>query len=258
MRNLALLISYNGKAYHGWQAQENALSVAEVMQMAADRVFEKAGNIIGCGRTDAGVHAINYVCNLEVLTKIPEDKIYMALNANLPNDIRVKKAFFVPCDFHSRFCVKKKRYVYKILTGNVGDVFLSDRAWNVKYKLDFEKMKETCKFFLGTHDFKTFRASGSDTKTSVRTIYDLHLEKAGDVITLDVCADGFLYNMVRIITGTIVYAGCGKIDPLDIPDIIKSQMRTKAGITAPPHGLYMYSVEYDEKFGVNEKIKSDN
>lgn len=254
MRNIALLLSYNGSNYHGWQMQDNAVSVCQVLCTAADKVFGKTSPITGCGRTDAGVHAINYVCNFKAETRIPEDKIPMALNANLPDDIRVRKAFFVPDEFHSRFDVLKKRYVYKMVCDPIGDVFLLGRAWHVKYKLDFEKMQRACKHFIGEHDFAAFRASGSDTKTSVRTIYDLHVEKEGNIITVDVCANGFLYNMVRIIAGTLMYVGCGKINEADIADIIKGLDRTKAGITAPPQGLYMHSVVYDKEFKIDAGV----
>lgn len=249
MRNIALLLTYNGGAYHGWQYQDNAVTVSQVVDEACKKIFEKTGTIHGCGRTDAGVHAINYVCNFEAETKIPEDKIHCALNSILPEDIRVKKAFFVSCDFHSRFNVLKKRYIYKIVCDPVGDVFSIGRAWHIKHELDVEKMQQACSAFIGEHDFAAFRASGSDTKTSVRRIYDLSVSKDGNTITVDVCANGFLYNMVRIITGTLMYVGCGKLKAEDMADIIESCDRRRAGITAPPQGLYMHSVVYDDKFG---------
>ncbi len=250
MKNIALILSYNGEKYHGWQIQNNAVSVCSVLTDAIEKIIKKKVSVTGCGRTDAGVHAINYVCNFMADTNIPEEKIPCALNSVLPYDIRVKKAFFISSDFHSRFDVIKKRYVYKIVCDGVGDVFSLGRAWQIKYDLDFEKMQSACKAFLGEHDFAAFRATGTDTKTSVRTIYDLHLEKEGNVITVSVCANGFLYNMVRIIVGTLMYVGCGKIEASEISDIIKSLDRTRAGITAPPDGLYMHSVEYDKKFGI--------
>lgn len=251
MKNIALLLAYNGSAYHGWQQQENAKTVQETLLCAVQKIFLNPGAIYGCGRTDAGVHAVNYVCNFKCDTKIPEDKIPYALNSLLPADIRVKKAIFTADDFHSRFNVLKKRYIYKIINQPIGDVFSIGYAWHVKQKLDFEKMKSACLPFLGTHDFAAFRASGSDTKTSVRTIYELDVKKDDSNIEVSVCANGFLYNMVRIITGTLVYAGLGKIDVCDIEKIINDCDRRKAGITAPPQGLYMYDVEYDEKFKIN-------
>lgn len=251
MKNVALLISYNGKNYHGWQMQENALSVQQIISEAADKIFKNKTSICGCGRTDAGVHAINYICNFKCDTRIPNDKIPYALNALLPDDIRVKKAFFTNDEFHSRFSVLKKRYVYKITNAQIGNVFTTNLAWHVKAKLNFSDMCAACEPFLGTHDFAAFRASGSDTKTTVRTIYELYATKNADEIEITVCADGFLYNMVRIIVGTLVYVGMGKIKKDDIGKIIDECDRTKAGITAPACGLYMHSVEYDKKFEID-------
>ncbi len=251
MENIALLLSYDGKNYHGWQKQNNAVSVQQTLEQAAKTLFGCDVDIVGCGRTDAGVHAINYVANFKVETKIPQDKLAFALNALLPNDIRVKQAQFVSKDFHSRFDVLKKRYIYKIYNFPINDVFLLGRAWHVKYPLDIEKMKSAAYMFLGEHDFAAFRSTGTDTKTSVRTIYDLSVSKNGNEIVVDICADGFLYNMVRIISGTLVYVGCGKIDYRDVSKIIESCDRRLAGITAPPDGLYMHSVLYDDKFGIS-------
>ena len=251
MKNIALLLAYNGKNYHGWQQQENAATIQETLTLAAKKIFLNMSAVYGCGRTDAGVHAVNYVCNFKCDTKIPEDKIPYALNSLLPADIRVKKAIFTADDFHSRFDVLKKRYIYKIVNEPIGDVFSLGYAWHVKKELDLKKMQQACEPFLGTHDFAAFRASGSDTKTSVRTIYNLSVKKSGSIIETDVCANGFLYNMVRIITGTLVYVGLGKIKAGDIKNIIESCDRRCAGITAPAEGLYMYDVKYDERFKIN-------
>ena len=250
MKNIVFLLSYDGANYHGWQKQDNAVTVQQTVCEAVEKLFKIKADVIGCGRTDAGVHALNYICNFTCETRITADKMVFAVNSLLPDDIRVKKVFFVSEEFHSRFDVLRKRYIYKIYNAPVHDVFLTGRVWHVKYPLDIEKMKKAAGFFLGTHDFAAFRASGSDTKTSVRTIYDLSVYNDGKIITVDVIADGFLYNMVRIIAGTLVYAGCSKIDCESIPDIIESRDRRLAGITAPPDGLYMHSVIYDEKYGV--------
>lgn len=248
MKNVALLLSYDGKNYHGWQKQENAVTVSQTLGEVADKLFGSGRDIIGCGRTDSGVHALNYVCNFKTEAKIPEDRIAFAMNTLLPCDIRVKDACFVSDDFHSRFDVLKKRYIYKIYNSPINDVFSVGRSWHVKYPLDVEKMKKATGAFVGKHDFAAFRATGTDTKTSVRTIFDLSVYKNENEITIDVCADGFLYNMVRIIAGTLMYVGCGKIDACDIDGIIDSLDRRLAGITAPPDGLYMHSVLYDEKY----------
>ncbi len=244
MRNIALRLQYNGSAYHGWQRQDNARSVEQVLQMAIEQISGEQIVVYGCGRTDAGVHALNYVCNFISNTKIPDEKIPFALNCILPYDIRITSAKTVPDDFHARYCVKKKCYMYKILNAPHADVFMKDLAWHYRHSLDIEKMSRACKAFIGEHDFSAFCASDAQTKTFTRTIYSLDAKKEGDIITVCVCGNGFLYNMVRIITGTLVYVGDGRIDEGDIEKIINSRDRRLAGITAPACGLYMKDVDY--------------
>lgn len=246
MRNIALILQYKGSAYHGWQKQKNAVSVQEVLERAIERVCSENTPVHGCGRTDTGVHALRYVCNFYSQTKIPDEKISFALNCVLPDDIRVIDAKTVDCDFHARYSVKKKRYIYKILNSVHGDVFLKDLAWHYRYKVDMALMNEACKCFIGEHDFSAFCASGAQTKDFVRTVYSLSVYKDGDLITVDICGNGFLYNMVRIIAGTLVYVGDGRIALEEVESIIESRDRRRSGITAPAHGLYMADVTYDE------------
>lgn len=245
MRNIAILLQYKGSAYHGWQRQENALTVQEVMENAILKVCDSDMPLYGCGRTDTGVHALRYVCNFNSQTKIPDEKISYALNCVLPDDIRVLAAKTVPEDFHSRYSITKKSYKYKILNTPHGDVFQKDLAWHYRYALDVDKMKRACVHFLGEHDFSAFCATGAQTKDFVRTIYSLDITKNDSLIEIDVCGNGFLYNMVRIIAGTLAYVGDGRIDECDVADIIASCDRTRAGITAPAHGLYMAEALYD-------------
>lgn len=245
-RNIKLTLMYDGTDYHGFQIQKNGVTVQQCLQDAIKAVTGEECNVIGCGRTDAGVHAINYTANFKTCCRIPSDKIHFALNAHLNNDIRVLKAEDAEDDFHSRYSAVKKTYTYKILNKSVGDVFLSRYSWFFPGKLDTSLMKAAIPHFIGEHDFAAFMAAGSPVSSTVRNIYDLTLTEQDGVIDIHITANGFLYNMVRIITGTLVYVGCRKISAEDIPCIIKSCDRTKAGITAPPQGLSLEKVYYTE------------
>ena len=246
-RNIALLLQYKGSAYHGWQRQQNAVTVQEALEKAVAKVCGLTGAITGCGRTDAGVHALYYVCNFFSETKIPDDKIAFALNHVLPDDICILGACTAGESFHARFDVVKKRYLYKILNTTHGDVFQKDLAWHYKYKLDLERMRRASIPILGEHDFHAFCASGAQVKDFVRTVYSLDVSEQSGIITIDVCGNGFLYNMVRIIAGTLAYVGTGRIEPEEIETILASRDRRLAGVTAPPHGLYMAQVSYENE-----------
>lgn len=244
MRNIKLTIQYDGKAYHGWQTQKNAITVQDVMEKAIFKLCGAKPRLIGCSRTDTGVHAEKFVCNFTSETKIPCDKLPFALNTHLPEDVICLLAEDADMDFHSRYSAKKKCYTYYIQNSKFPDVFKINYAWHFPYKLDIEKMKKAAEAFLGEHDFIGFAASGFTVKTTVRAIYSLDVEKQGDLIKITVCGNGFLYNMVRIIAGTLCFAGCGKINPEDMADIIASRDRKRAGITAPPEGLFLTEVFY--------------
>ena len=245
MRNIAMAICFDGTAYHGWQRQDNALSVQQIIEETAGRTAGARTAVAGCGRTDAGVHALRYVCNFHAETKIPIDKIPLAFNSILPRDIRCMEAWEAKENFHAQYSAKGKQYRYVIDNRRIGDVFLRDRAWNYRYaELDIEAMQCACKPFVGVHDFAAFCASGSQAASTVRQIYSLSIQKRDGLLIMDVHGNGFLYNMVRIIAGTLVYVGCGKIDAGDMPEIIESKVRKRAGITAPPQGLYLKDVFY--------------
>lgn len=246
MRNVCLTIQYDGTNLHGWQRQKDAITVQQLLEDAVLALTQEAVHIIGCGRTDAGVHALAYVCNFKTNASIPDESFPAAMNTKLPPAVRVLQAKTVSDDFHAQFDVVRKRYVYKIQTSTIPDVFLSPYTWHYPHKLDIEKMQRAAAHFLGEHNFEGFCASGATVTSFVRTIYDFSVTKDGDVITLSVCGNGFLYNMVRILAGTLVYVGNGKIDADDIPQILESRDRARAGITAPPHGLYMAATEYKE------------
>lgn len=247
MRNVCLKIQYDGTTLHGWQRQRDAMTVQQLLEDAVFALTGKVVHVIGCGRTDAGVHAICYVCNFTTDAGIPDESFPAALNTKLPACVRVLHAQTVPEAFHAQFDVVRKRYIYKIQTAKIPDVFLSAYTWHYPYKLDLEQMQRAAKHFLGEHNFEAFCASGATVTSFVRTIYDLTVKQAGDLITIDVCGSGFLYNMVRIIAGTLVYVGAGRIAADDIASIIEGRNRTRAGITAPPHGLYMAGAEYNDK-----------
>lgn len=244
MRNIKLTIAYDGREYHGWQIQKNADTVQARLKSALKRVTGESVTPQGCGRTDAGVHAYRYICNFKTNSSIPAGRFPYALNTALPEDIVCIKGEEAEPDFHSNGAAKKKHYVYKILNSEFPDPFLNRRVWHYKAPLDETAMKKAAEYFVGTHDFIGFASAGFTVKTTVRTIYSLDVDKTGDLITISVTGNGFLYNMVRIITGTLVFAGIGKYHPEEMEGIIKSGDRTRAGITAPPDGLYLWGVEY--------------
>lgn len=244
MRNIKLTISYDGTAYHGWQSQENAITVQEVLENAIYKLTGARPRVVGCSRTDTGVHAEQFVCNFGTESGIPCEKFPLALNTHLPDDIVCLLAQEAEPDFHSRYMAKKKRYTYYIQNSKFPDVFKVNYAWHYSYPLDIEAMQKASKAFLGEHDFIGFAASGFSVKTTVRTIYDIDVEKNGDLIKISVLGNGFLYNMVRIIAGTLAFVGCGKINADEMADIIDSCDRKRAGITAPPQGLFLTEVFY--------------
>ena len=242
--NIKLRLQYDGTAYHGWQIQKNSVTVQETVIKAIEKITGEKVTVTGCGRTDTGVHAENYICNFHTNASIPAEKFPYALNTVLPNDIVALGAEKADDDFHASRSALKKRYVYRILNREFPDAVLCRYAWHYKYPLDTNKMQEAANAFLGEHDFIGFASSGFSVKTTVREIYSLDVSRDGDLITVDITGNGFLYNMVRIITGTLVYAGNGRIDVLDMPDIIASKDRNRAGITAPPEGLCLKEVYY--------------
>ena len=242
--NCKLNISFDGTAYHGWQKQNNAVSVCGTLEDAIEKIFHKRPSVTGCSRTDAGVHALDFVCNFNCDFKIPEDKLPFALNTKLPPDIRVKRAEYTDDGFHSRFSAHSKTYVYKTYCGRINNPFLRNYAYFFPYNVDVEKIKAVVGCFEGTHDFAGFMTQGSSQKTTVRTVNKLSAKRDGDIIEFEINANAYLYNMVRIISGTLLYVGIGRIKTEDIPDIIKSLDRERAGITAGPQGLYLKEVLY--------------
>ena len=247
MRNIKLVIEYDGTSYHGWQSQNNALAVQDVIEKAIMTLTGEKCSLIGSGRTDAGVHALGQVANFITNSNIPAEKFSYALNNILPDDIVIRSSKQVPESFHARFNAIGKKYRYVIYNSRQRSALHRNRAYFVPYSLELHLMEKAMEYFVGTHDFTAFKASDSSVKTSVRTITGTWLKKEDEIITFEVAGNGFLYNMVRIIAGTIIEAGMGKIAPDSIPYIIESRDRKKAGRTAPPHGLYLMEVYYPEE-----------
>ena len=244
MKNFKLILQYDGTNYHGWQIQPNAVTVQQTVCEAIKKLTGENITLVGAGRTDSGVHAINYSANFRSNTTIPAEKLPYALNTKLPQDIICKHAETVPYEFHASNSAVKKTYIYRILNSQYDDAFQNRYSWHYKYFLDDNIMDTAAKHFIGVHDFAGFCSSGFSAQTTVREIYNLTVTRSGDIITISVTGNGFLYNMVRIITGTLVNVGIGKIRPEDMPDIIKSCDRKRAGITAPAKGLFLSEVFY--------------
>ena len=246
MVNQKLTIAYDGSAYHGWQIQDNADTVQGRFEKAVERVFGTHISVNGCSRTDTGVHANEFCLNFRSELEINDENLIMALNTYLPPDIAVLSCEKTDMDFHARFDCKSKQYIYRIKSGKIKDPFNYNRTLLYKYPLDVEKMKKAASFYVGKHDFSCFCASGSTACSNVRTVLSADVSQQGGEVVFTVEADGFLYNMVRIMTGTLLYVSQGKIAVDDIPGIIESKDRTRAGITAPACGLYLNKVNYGE------------
>ena len=237
---------YVGTAYHGWQVQKNAVSVAETLEKALATVVCHPVKCTGAGRTDAGVHAEVYIANFRTTSRIPCDRIPLAVNTRLPDDIVVVKATEVPDDFNAIGSCLKKEYTYRIYNSRLGNAFYVNRAWFYPRHLEEHVMQRAADCFVGTHDFSAVRAVGTEIRSPIRTVYYFDISRTGDLIECRVCANGFLYNMVRAMVGTCVYAAEGKFGPEDVSAILESKNRTAAGPTVPPGGLYMTRLWYNE------------
>ena len=227
-RNIALKLMYVGTAYHGWQVQKNAVSVAETLEKALSTVVCHPVKCTGAGRTDAGVHAEVYIANFHTRSSIPTDRIPLAVNTRLPDDIVVVKATEVPEHFNAIGSCLRKEYTYRIYNSRLGNAFYVNRAWFYPKHLDESIMQRAADCFVGTHDFSAVRAVGTEVRSPVRTVHYFNITRTGDLIECRVCANGFLYNMVRAMVGTCVYAAEGKFAPEDVSAILESRNRTAA------------------------------
>lgn len=245
MRNLKITISYSGKDLHGWQIQKNALTVQECFQNAVCRVLGYSPDIKGCSRTDTGVHANMYVISMKTEHKIPCVRLKAALNRYLPLSIVVLDIVEADEGFHARYSCKGKRYIYKILNREVRDPFTEGYALHYRYSIDVGMLNKAAQAYVGTHDFTSFCTLDNREKGDfTRTVKSFRVYKEGDYVYMSVEADGFLYNMVRIMVGTLLKIQQGKLNPDSIPSIIKAQNRKEAGPTAPACGLYLDKVFY--------------
>lgn len=257
MRNLKVFIAYNGAAYHGFQRQGNALSVQEVVECTIGKLLKIPPPVIyGCSRTDAGVHARRFCFNVRIDSTIPCEGFIKGMNTLLPSDIAVLSCEDAPEDFHARYCTKSKEYVYLINTKPTRDVFLQNLAFHYPYPLDISKMNEAARLFLGEHDFGGFcRAVGKTAvKSTVRMIYALNVSQKDGICEIRIRGNGFLYNMVRIIAGTLIYVSEGKRTLDDVRRAIETGERTFAGMTLPPEGLYLNEVLYNESTGIQSLL----
>lgn len=244
MKRVLLTISYDGTNYHGWQIQPNAVTVQQILQEGLFKVLGKNTGATGCSRTDAGVHAREFCCHIDCDDNIPKEAFLKGLNSVLPRDISVLSVKDVENDFHARYCAKGKTYVYNIFNSCVKDPFALRYAWSIEKPLDVELMNEFCKKIVGTHDFYGFSSSGRTVEDTIRTVSECFVTKENDLVKLQITANGFLYNMVRIITGTAVDVAFSRIEISQIDDVFNEKCREKAGITAPPNGLFLEKVIY--------------
>lgn len=244
MRNLLLTLRYSGTSFHGWQIQPNGNTVQQELCNAFKNISGKEENIIGCSRTDAGVHANMFCCNVRTECNIPAEKVPDALNFYLPPEISVYACEEVGYDFHARYDCKGKEYVYRIYNGKYRNPFYENKAMFYPYELDAEMLNHEAKAFIGTHDFSAFCSVGTEIEDKTREIFDCSVNRKGDLVEVRVSGNGFLYNMVRIIVGTLLDIQRGKIEKGAIPSIIESRNRDNAGVTAAAHGLYLNKVFY--------------
>lgn len=244
MKRIKLTVAYDGTNYHGSQIQNNGETIEGVLKRELENLLKEEICLIGASRTDAGVHARGNVYVFDTDSRIPPEKFSYALNARLPEDIRIQESCQVPPQFHPRHQDTIKTYEYRILNRKFP---LPEHRLYAHFSydtLDLEKMQEACAYFIGEHDFASFCAAGSQVESTVRTIYDLKVENAGEIVTVSVTGNGFLYNMVRILVGTLLKVGKGEIEPKEIPAIIEGKDRSLAGPTAPARGLTLAKIRY--------------
>ena len=244
MRRIKLTIAYDGTNYCGWQVQPNGITIEEVINKALKKLSGENIQVIGASRTDSGVHAMGNVAVFDTETTIPAEKIAMALNQRLPEDIVIVQSEEVPLDFHPRYCDCSKTYEYHIINTRIPMPTKRLTNYFVSYTLDIDKMRQAASYLIGEHDFVSFCNIRTDVENTVRTIQELDIITNGDEITIRITGNGFLYNMVRIIVGTLVRVGRGFYGPEKVKEILEARDRKAAGVTAPAHGLILTKIEY--------------
>ena len=245
MPRIAFITEFDGTDFAGFQSQENARAVQDVIEKALEELYKEKIRLTGCSRTDAGVHAKCHLSHADVPFVIPEDKFPLAMNALLPDDVAVKKSFYVSDEFSARFDIKGKRYIYRIYSSPTRSPLLDRNAYYSPIKPDIAKMQAAAKYFAGEHDFAAFCATGGSQKTTVRRLFGVNVRETGEdpcQIEIEVSGEAFLYNMVRIIAGTLLYVGQGKIEPEEVENIIANCDRSMAGKTLPAKGLTLEEV----------------
>lgn len=244
MKRVMLTVAYDGTNYHGWQLQPNVITIESVLNEALSSLFQEEIKVIGASRTDTGVHALGNIAVFDTTARMPAEKVSYALNQRLPEDIRIQASAQVPLNFHPRHQNSKKTYEYRILNSEFPMPIYRLYSHFTYVPLEIGQMQRAAAYLKGEHDFKSFCSANTVAETTVRTIYAISVQKSGDMISIKVTGSGFLYNMVRIIAGTLMEVGRGNITPEEMPDILNALDRTKAGPTAPACGLTLVKYEY--------------
>ena len=245
MRRVKLTIAYDGTNYCGWQIQPNGITIEEIVNKALSKLTGEKIVVIGASRTDSGVHAMGNVAVVDTETTIPPERVAMAVNRILPEDIVVVKSEEVPLDFHPRYCDCEKTYGYHIVNTRIPIPTKRLTNYFVSYELDLDKMREGASYLIGEHDFASFCNIKTDVESTVRTVKELEILENGEEITIRISGNGFLYNMVRIIVGTLIRVGRGFYEPVQVKEILEAKNRKAAGVTAPPHGLMLMEIRYN-------------
>lgn len=245
MKRVKLVVAYDGTNYHGWQVQDNGITIEEVLNRTISELVQEDIKVIGASRTDAGVHACGNVAVFDTESRIPGDKFSFALNQRLPDDIRIQESCEVDADFHPRYADTVKTYEYNILNRRFELPSKRLYAASCYYPMDIERMNQAAAYLVGEHDFKSFCSAGAQVQTTVRTIYAVNVTKEDDMVHIRITGNGFLYNMVRIIAGTLMQVGTGLMEPEQVKEILEARDRSKAGPTAVAKGLTLVEIRYE-------------
>lgn len=245
MKRVKLVVAYDGTNYHGWQVQDNGITIEEVLNRTISELVQEDIKVIGASRTDAGVHACGNVAVFDTESRIPGDKFSFALNQRLPEDIRIQESCEVDADFHPRYADTVKTYEYNILNRRFEMPSKRLYAAFCYYPMDIERMNQAAAYLVGEHDFKSFCSAGAQVQTTVRTIYAVNVTKEDDMVHIRITGNGFLYNMVRIIAGTLMQVGTGLMEPERVKEILEARDRSKAGSTAVAKGLTLVEIRYE-------------
>lgn len=251
MKNYGILLEYDGSNYYGWQKQDDYMSIQETLETILGDFFGTPIHLHGSGRTDRGVHAMGQVANFMVESTIPGERLKYALNPKLPDDIAIRASAEMPMDFHARYSARGKTYIYRLYCSKERRPLYGNRYGQCQYPLDVELMQECAKDLLGTHDFNAFKSKRTELENTIRTIYKAEIRQCGECLEFEFSGNGFMYNMVRIMTGTLIDIGRGFYEPGRIRELLELKDRTKAGHTAPACGLYLQEVRYEQKYFKN-------